>query len=145
MAPIALSDLESSPAPIERLSDTDVASYKAYDHVHWYVGNAKQAAAFFITRMGFEKVAYKGLETGSRTTASHVVRNGDVTFVFTSPLRSLKDLDRHTPEEQTLLKEIHAHLEAHGDAVKGEKTITISSVIPWSIQADKPRRRRLRS
>jgi 4-hydroxyphenylpyruvate dioxygenase len=126
MAPIALSDLESSPAPNERLATTDVASYKAYDHVHWYVGNAKQAAAFFITRMGFEKVAYKGLETGSRITASHVVRNGDVTFVLTSPLRGLKELERHSSEEQMLLKEIHAHLEAHGDAVKGKQTLLIS-------------------
>jgi 4-hydroxyphenylpyruvate dioxygenase len=128
MAPIALSDLETPPPPNERLSNTDVASYKAYDHVHWYVGNAKQAAAFFITRMGFEKVAYKGLETGSRITASHVVRNGDVTFVLTSPLRGLKDLDRHSPEEQMLLKEIHAHLEAHGDAVKGKERCTSSLV-----------------
>jgi 4-hydroxyphenylpyruvate dioxygenase len=128
MAPIALSDLETSSPPNERLSNTDVASYKAYDHVHWYVGNAKQAAAFFITRIGFEKVAYKGLETGSRITASHVVRNGDVTFVLTSPLRGLKDLDRHSPEEQMLLKEIHAHLEAHGDAVKGKERCTSSLV-----------------
>lgn len=119
MAPIALSDIPSSPVSNDTFSNTDVASYKAYDHVHWYVGNAKQAATFFITRMGFEKVAYKGLETGSRTTASHVVRNGDVTFVLTSPLRGLKDLERHSPEEQELLKEIHGHLEAHGDAVKG--------------------------
>jgi 4-hydroxyphenylpyruvate dioxygenase len=132
MAPIALSDLESSPAPNEQLSNTDVASYKAYDHVHWYVGNAKQAAAFFITRMGFEKVAYKGLETGSRITASHVVRNGDVTFVLTSPLRGLKDLDRHSPAEQMLLREIHAHLEAHGDAVKGRERCTSFLVNPSS-------------
>jgi 4-hydroxyphenylpyruvate dioxygenase len=73
-------------------------------------------------------VAYKGLETGSRITASHVVRNGDVTFVLTSPLRGLKDLDRHSPDEQQLLKEIHAHLEAHGDAVKGRKSLIVYRV-----------------
>jgi len=121
MAPIALADIES-PVSHEHLSSTDVASYKAYDHVHWYVGNAKQAATFFITRMGFEKVAYKGLETGSRTIASHVVRNGAVTFVLTSPLRGLKDLEQYSLEDQQLLKEIHSHLEAHGDAVKGNQS-----------------------
>jgi 4-hydroxyphenylpyruvate dioxygenase len=130
MAPIALSDIPSSPVTPAQLSAADVASYKAYDHVHWYVGNAKQAAAFFITRMGFEKVAYKGLETGSRITASHVVRNGAVTFVLTSPLRGLKDLERYSSEDQRLLKEIHSHLEAHGDAVKGrEALIDLQSVV----------------
>ena len=67
-----------------------VATYRGYDHVGWWVGNAKQAAAFYISRMGFERIAYRGLETGSKVVASHVVRNGDVTFVLTSPL--------HTPD-----------------------------------------------
>lgn len=70
--------------------------------------------------MGFERVAYRGLETQSRAIASHVIRNGDVTFVLTSPLRGLKDLDKIDPEDRELLKEIHEHLERHGDAVKGK-------------------------
>lgn len=97
---------------------SSLASYKGYDHVHWYVGNAKQAASYYITRMGFERVAYRGLETGCRSICSHVVRNGDITFILTSPLRSLDQLDRFPPEEQELLKEIHRHLEQHGDGVK---------------------------
>ncbi|KAJ9618100.1 hypothetical protein H2203_009281 [Taxawa tesnikishii (nom. ined.)] len=97
---------------------TDVASYKAYDYVHWYVGNAKQAAAYYVSRMGFEKVAYRGLETGSRAIASHVVRNGSVTFILSSPLRGLEDMSKVAPEDQDLLREMHAHMEAHGDAVK---------------------------
>ena len=116
MAPIATADLSTSPTTPPR-SIEEVAYYRAYDHVHWYVGNAKQAAAFYITRMGFEKVAYRGLETGSRLLASHVVRNGTVTFVFTSPLRSPDST--HTPQERKILQEVHDHLEKHGDAVKG--------------------------
>lgn len=102
-------------------------SYRAYDHVHWYVGNAKQAAAFYTTRMGFKRIAYKGLETGSRAIASHVIRNGDIIFVLTSPLRSLNQLDKVAEEEQDLLKEIHAHIETHGDAVK-DVAFTVDSV-----------------
>lgn len=45
---------------------------RGYDHVLWYVGNAKQAASYFITRMGFEYKAYRGLDTGSKVVASHV-------------------------------------------------------------------------
>jgi 4-hydroxyphenylpyruvate dioxygenase len=68
--------------------------------------------------MGFERVAYRGLETGSRATASHVVRNGDVTFVLTSPLRGSGNSEQLSDEDRSLVDEIHAHLEKHGDAVK---------------------------
>ncbi|KAL4805173.1 Glyoxalase/Bleomycin resistance protein/Dihydroxybiphenyl dioxygenase [Aspergillus unguis] len=112
MAPTAISE---TPLPT---SSSSLASYRGYDHVHWYVGNAKQAASYYITRMGFSRVAYKGLETNSRAVCSHVIRNGDIIFVLTSPLRSLDQIERFSAEEQDLLKEIHAHLEQHGDGVK---------------------------
>ncbi|KAF2655685.1 4-hydroxyphenylpyruvate dioxygenase [Lophiostoma macrostomum CBS 122681] len=118
MAPSAISP-PSSPGPSTLPSnDSDISAYRGYHHVHWYVGNAKQAASFYVSRMGFERVAYKGLETGSRATASHVVRNGNVTFVLTSPLRCLEQSERFSTEDEQLLKEIHAHQERHGDAVK---------------------------
>lgn len=118
MAPIAISP-PASPSLTSAQHSDSLARYKAYDHVHWYVGNAKQAASFYVSRMGFERIAYRGLETGSRIIASHVVRNGSVTFVLTSPLRALAQSSRYTAEEEAQLREIHAHLEQHGDAVKG--------------------------
>ena len=98
--------------------DHDFTGYKGYDNIHWYVGNAKQAASFYVTRYGFERIAYRGLETGSRVVVSHVVRNGDVTFILTSPLQSAnaKHADLTTGQRDQLA-EIHAHLEAHGDGV----------------------------
>jgi 4-hydroxyphenylpyruvate dioxygenase len=98
-----------------------IDSFHGYDHVTWYVGNAKQAASYYTTLFGFETVAYRGLETGSRYIASYVVSNAQVRFVFTSPLRSSAHLPEDEPisgEEAKLLKEIHEHLEKHGDAVK---------------------------
>lgn len=93
--------------------------YRGYDHITWYVGNAKQAASYYITRMGFSPLAYRGLETGSRYIASHVVSNGHVTFVLTSPLRSPSDHERTDSDiDAQLLDEIHSHLTRHGDAVK---------------------------
>ncbi|KAL4922289.1 Glyoxalase/Bleomycin resistance protein/Dihydroxybiphenyl dioxygenase [Aspergillus aurantiobrunneus] len=112
MAPSAISEPPSTSIP------SSIASYRGYDHVHWYVGNAKQAASYYITRMGFKRVAYRGLETKSRAICSHVIRNGTITFVLTSPLRSLDQIDRFSPEEQEHLREIHHHLEQHGDGVK---------------------------
>ena len=37
-----------------------------------------QAASFYCTRLGFEPLAYRGLETGSRQFAAHVVRQNKV-------------------------------------------------------------------
>jgi len=132
MAPIAL---DAAPTPAHLLSKTtydqhivssapavqnpQLSSYQGYDNVHWYVGNAKQAAAFYITRMGFRRVAYRGLETGSRAVASHVVSNGNVVFVLTSPLHAPTTKNQNlSKEDRALLAEVHEHLTAHGDAVK---------------------------
>lgn len=114
MAPSALPPSETS------YISSDIASYEGYAYVHWYVGNAKQAASYYTTRMGFETVAYRGLETGSKAIASHVVRNGRVVFVLTSPLRPENYAGPEVTEEDAeLLREIHEHQSAHGDAVKG--------------------------
>ena len=94
-------------------------NYRGYDHVTWYVGNAKQAASYYVTRMGFQVVAYRGLETGSRAITGYVVANSHAKFLLLTPLRRLEDLDdSYSTEEKTLVAEIHAHLEKHGDAVK---------------------------
>lgn len=119
MAPIAISPSDSPKAQAVQPADIpDV--YQSYAYVHWYVGNAKQAASYYISRMGFERIAFKGLETGSRVAASHVVSNGKVIFVLTSPLRNAQGRTDLTIEEKALLEEIHGHQEKHGDAVKGE-------------------------
>ena len=120
MAPAAISPPGSPTQSSLPSNDSDISAYRGYHHVHWYVGNAKQAASFYVSRMGFERVAYRGLETGSRAIASHVVRNGSVTFILTSPLRCLEQSTRFDEEEAKLLKEIHEHQERHGDAVKGQ-------------------------
>src|ERR1700759_3658736 len=107
-------------------------SYHGYHHITWWVGNAKQAAAYYVSRMGFRPVAYAGLETGSRTVASHVVENGGVRFVFSSPIRAGKpaparrNLSSRTAicstklmdDDIDIVREMHAHLEQHGDSVK---------------------------
>lgn len=63
-----------------------IGVFYGFDHVKFWVGNAKQAASYYTTRMGFEYVAYQGLETGHRDVVSHVVRNGEVCYVFQSAL-----------------------------------------------------------
>lgn len=56
-----------------------------FDHVHFTVGNAKQAAFYYQMMYGFDLVAYRGLEQGERDHASYVLKQNDVIFVLTSP------------------------------------------------------------
>ena len=37
----------------------DMGVFYGFDHCHFWVGNAKQAATYYTTRMGFEFVAYQ--------------------------------------------------------------------------------------
>lgn len=84
-------------------------SFKGYDHLHFWVGNAKQAAGWYTARFGFEYYAYKGLETGCREVATHVVRNKQgVTLAFSTPYGNDKDTQ----------KEMNHHQSLHGDGVK---------------------------
>ncbi|WP_010230991.1 4-hydroxyphenylpyruvate dioxygenase [Gillisia marina] len=74
------------------------------DYVELYVGNAKQAAHFYKTAFGFQSLAYKGLETGSKDTVSYVLKQDKIRLVLTSPLTSKQ--------------EINKHIVKHGDGVK---------------------------
>jgi len=84
-----------------------IGVFYGFDHARFWVGNAKQAAAFYTSRMGFEYVAYQGLETGNRDFVTHVIKNGEICFAFTSPL------DPQNPDS-----EFAAHHAKHGDGVK---------------------------
>lgn len=86
----------------------EVGKFIAFDHIRFYVGNAKQAASFYCTRFGFEPFMYKGLETGSRQIASHVVKQNKIIFVFESPYNPTG------PETE----ELGTHQMRHGDGVK---------------------------
>lgn len=76
-----------------------------FHHVTFWVGNAKQAASFYCNKMGFELMAYKGLETGSREVVSHAIKQDKIIFVFQSPLNPGNE-------------EMGEHMMKHGDGVK---------------------------
>jgi 4-hydroxyphenylpyruvate dioxygenase len=56
------------------------------DHLRFFVGNARQSAYFYRNAFGFDVVAYEGLETRVKHEAGYVLRQGEITFVLTSPL-----------------------------------------------------------
>ena len=81
----------------------DFLPLNGIDHVEFWVGNARQAAAYYRALWGFTPVAFSGLETKVRDRASYVMVQHDIRFVFTAPL---------TPDG-----EIAEHVRAHGDGV----------------------------
>ncbi|MFC0774974.1 4-hydroxyphenylpyruvate dioxygenase [Terrimonas alba] len=85
-------------------SQTDFLPLEGTDYVEFYVGNAKQAAHYYISAFGFQPLAYSGPETGDKEKASYAVRQHKLIFVLTTALR---------PGNA-----IADHIYKHGDGVK---------------------------
>ncbi|MGY8988924.1 MAG: 4-hydroxyphenylpyruvate dioxygenase [Flavobacteriales bacterium] len=75
------------------------------DYVEFYVGNAKQAAHFYKTALGFQSLAYAGLETGVKDRTSYVVVQDKIRLMFTTPMPGGEN-------------DIESHIIKHGDGVK---------------------------
>jgi 4-hydroxyphenylpyruvate dioxygenase len=88
-----MTDTLSRPAAAD--APVDFLPLKGIDHVEFWVGNAKQAAAYYRALWGFTPVAYAGLETGVRDRASYVLAQNDIRFVFTAPLTDSGELAEH--------------------------------------------------
>jgi len=85
-------------------TQTDFLPLQGTDYVEFYVGNAKQAAHYYMSAFGFQALAYAGPETGIKDKVSYAVRQHKLTFVLTTPLR---------PDN-----EIADHIYKHGDGVR---------------------------
>jgi 4-hydroxyphenylpyruvate dioxygenase len=96
---------------------TDFLPLQGTDYVEFYVGNAKQAAHYYMSAFGFQAVAYAGPETGIKDRASYVVRQNKLTFVLTTPIRSKND--------------IADHIYKHGDGVKHLALIVDNATDAW--------------
>jgi 4-hydroxyphenylpyruvate dioxygenase len=75
-----------------------------WDYVEFYVGNAKQAAHFYMSAFGFDQVAYAGPETGVRDRVSYLLEQNKLRFVLTASL---------VPDDA-----IAEHVMRHGDGIK---------------------------
>jgi 4-hydroxyphenylpyruvate dioxygenase len=56
------------------------------DYLQFYVGNSFQSSDWFCSKFGFIPFAYEGFQTGNRNQCTHVVKQKDITFCFTSAL-----------------------------------------------------------
>ena len=85
-------------------TQVDFLPLEGTDYVEFYVGNAKQAAHYYMSAFGFQALAYSGPETGVRDRASYAIRQHKLTFVLTTPLQPGNP--------------IADHVYKHGDGVK---------------------------
>src|SRR3954463_12785649 len=76
----------------------DFCPIRRIDHLELYVGNARQAAAFYTNAFGCKTSAYRGLETGFRDAASYLVEQGDIRLVLTTALSSQHPIARQVFE-----------------------------------------------
>ncbi|XP_008333371.1 4-hydroxyphenylpyruvate dioxygenase-like [Cynoglossus semilaevis] len=83
----------------------DQGRFLCFDHLTFWVGNAKQVRSLSYNRGGCDPWAYGGLEPGSRDVVSHVVKQDKIIYVFSSALNPGN-------------KEMGEHLVRHGDGVK---------------------------
>jgi len=83
---------------------TDTFPINGTDFIEFYVGNAKQASHYYRSAFGFDLLAYRGPETGTRDRASYLLQQNKVRLVLTTPL---------TPDHP-----IAAHIDRHGDGVR---------------------------
>ncbi|HET7009925.1 MAG TPA: 4-hydroxyphenylpyruvate dioxygenase [Anaerolineales bacterium] len=84
--------------------EADFLQIKSIDHLHFWVGNAKQAMYYWWKAFGFRPTAYSGLETGNRRYASYVLESGKIRFVVSAAYLASD--------------EMAAHHMLHGDGVK---------------------------
>ncbi len=84
--------------------EADFLKINSIDHIHWWVGNAKQAMFYWWKGFGFKPVAYSGLETGNREFASYVLESGKIRFVVSAAYKPIS--------------EIAGHQMLHGDGIK---------------------------
>src|SRR6184192_2275371 len=103
--------------------ETDFLPLLGTDYIEFYVGNAKQAAHYYITAFGFTPRAYAGPETGVKDRASYVVRQNKLTFVLTSSIKN------GTP--------VADHVYKHGDGVKALALLVDDAARSWKETTDR--------
>ncbi|MDG2267128.1 MAG: 4-hydroxyphenylpyruvate dioxygenase, partial [Candidatus Marinimicrobia bacterium] len=94
-----------------------------FDYCELYVSNAKQAAHFYHTALGFYPIAYCGLETGSRDRVSYVLKQNQIKFILTSPLNNKSEISKH--------------IYNHGDGVKDISFTVNDAETAWKVSIER--------
>ena len=100
------------------MSSNDFMPLDGWDHVEFWVGNAKQAAYFYEHAFGFTPTAYAGPETGVRDRASYVLEQGEIRFVLTTALQADSEIGQFAARHGDGAKDIALRVPSAGDAYR---------------------------
>ena len=80
---------------LDRRTPTVAQQILGWDHLEWWVGNARAMTAWLTSGFGFQVVAYAGPETGVMDRVSYVLASGDTRFVVTAGLGADSEVSQH--------------------------------------------------
>src|SRR5215475_13045358 len=89
---------------LSRPQNTVADRLLGWDHLEWWVGNARAVSAWLSSGFGFAVVGYAGPETGIADRVSYLLAQGDIRYVVTAGL---------TPDS-----EVTRHVLRHGDGIR---------------------------
>ena len=118
------------------MAQDDFMPLMGIDHVHFYVGNARQAAFYYSKAFGFRVTAYAGPETKVRDRASWVLEQGDVRYVFTGGMGPESDMVRHVFEHGDGAKDVALRVPDATDAWNQATNRGAESVLEPTIHED---------
>jgi len=109
--------------------EADYLKLNSIDHLHLWVGNAKQAMYWWWKGFGFTPVAYSGLETGNRRFASYVLESGKIRLVVSAPYKPTDEMAVHHLLHGDGVKIIALGVDNVGDAFKA--TTSRGAAVAW--------------
>lgn len=101
----------TSTSPRSTETSVDLIPLKGLHHLHFWVGNAKQATFYYRKAFGFSQVAYSGLETGNKDYASYVLQQGDIRFSFSTPYHSDSYMSSHISNHGDGVRDVAFHVD----------------------------------
>ena len=108
-----------------------------FNHVEFYVGNAKQVVHFYRSAFGFEPYAYCGPETGVQDKVSYVLKQRNIFFVFTTPLVSTHPATEWISKHGDGVRDIAIRVECDEDAHDSCVSRGAISALPPTVTEDK--------
>lgn len=117
-------------------SGTEYFKVKDFDHIEFYVGNAKQVVHFYRSAFGFQPHAYCGPETGVRDRVSYVLKQNNLFFVFTTPLSSSHPATEWLSKHGDGVRDIAIRVECDKIAYNSCLSRGAESVMPPTVTED---------
>jgi len=87
--------IPTNQATLTRTGPSVADQLRGWDHLEWWVGNARAVTAWMAAGFGFDVIAYAGPETGVADRVSYVLAQGQVRFVITAGLGPDSEVSRH--------------------------------------------------